>query len=751
MKYIVLIFINLIVVFGLQAQSRISGTITDEETAAKLQGTTVFIPELNKGTVSDEDGYYHLDHLPSGTITIEFSYMGFQTKVKKMNFTGESLIIDISLSPTIIHSQEVVISSSSYTTQHENAVKIETIGLDQIEVATHPDFIGAIAEVPGVDMISKGNGITKPVIRGLSNSNIVLLNNGVKLENYQFSENHPYTIDGFGVERVEIIKGPASLLYGSDAVGGIINVIPEKPAPSGRVLGDFGTQYFSNSKGISSSLGIKGAGKHVNWGIRGGQKNHMDYISGNGLLTVTNTRFDEKSLKLNAGLNKKYGSFQLFYNYNAMKLGMTTPDAFTLINTNERKYEYWYQDLTNHLITSRNKLFFGRYKIGANLAWQYNKRKLHTDENNEVNMGLNVFSYDVKTWLPSSEDTEYILGVQGAFKENKNDDGHNRVLPDYSQNDVALIGWVKHTHKNNLSMQAGARFEYRDLSVPEQEKAGHSHEEGHEDEEEEHMEAFSRTYSNFSFSLGGTWQMSHDFLWRFNMASAYRTPNVAELTQDGIHGSRFEQGNLDLKSQRSYEGDLSLHYHSEILEIDLAGFYNHINDYIYLAPTEEYDEELQIYRYSQATAYLYGVESVISISPIKWLHLDAVGSYLRGKQKSGDYLPFIPQDKIKLEFRIEPDHFGVLKEPWIQLGSGFAFAQENPAQFETATENYFLVDAGVGFNFMVRNQKLSFSVTGSNLLDELYIDHLSTLKLISQYNMGRNITFHLKVPFGIMN
>ena len=123
--------------------------------------------------------------------------------------------------------------------------------------------------------------------------------------------------------------------------------------------------------------------------------------------------------KINSGLNKKIGSFQLFYNYNAMKPGMTTPAALTLVNKNERKNEYWYQDLTNHILSSKSKMFFGRYKIGANLAWQYNKRKLHTDEKNEVNMGLNVLSYDVKTWLPSAENTEYIIGLQGALKKNK--------------------------------------------------------------------------------------------------------------------------------------------------------------------------------------------------------------------------------------------------------------------------------------------------------------------------------------------
>ncbi|MCD4698237.1 MAG: TonB-dependent receptor [Bacteroidales bacterium] len=732
------------------AQNKVSGTITDKETGELLTGATVYVPELSKGAVAGSKGFYQLKNLPSGRITLEFSFIGFQTIVEKINLSGEDEVLNIELNPTIIQTQEVVISSSSYTTQHENAVKIETIGAKKIHTSGQPNIFGAISEIAGVDMITKGNGIAKPVIRGLSNSNVVVLNNGVKLENYQFSENHPFTIDEFGVERVEVIKGPASLLYGSDALGGLINIIPEKPASSGKIIGDFNAQYFSNTKGISTNMAVKGTGKSFFWGIRGGIKSHMDYTDGKGN-TVFNSRFGEQSIKLNSGINKKHGSFQLFYNYNAMKPGMTTPGALALVDKNERVTRFWYQDLVNHMLSSKNKIFVGKYKIGANLAWQYNHRKFHSDRKNEVDMGLNVLSYDIKTWLPSSENTEYILGVQGGFKNNRNYDGHVRVLPDFTQNDLALLGWLKHTHKNNVSMQAGLRWEYRALFVPEQEKANHSHDEGNGTEAPEILEPLDRDYQNISFSLGGTWQMSREFLWRFNVASAYRTPNVAELTQDGVHASRYEKGNRNLKSQRGYEADLSMHFHSEILEFDVAGFYNHINQYIYLAPTNDYEDDLRIYQYTQGNANLYGLETFISIYLLPWLHVNTTYSYLRGEQQNGRYLPFIPQDKIKAEMKLERKQLGKLINPWFRVSAAWAFAQKHPAQFETETDAYTLLNAGLGFQLKVQNQFVELSITASNLLNEVYYDHLSTLKEMGLYNMGRNITFSIKVPFGIIN
>jgi len=246
------------------SQNQLSGIITVQETGDPLAGATVYIPELSKGIVSDKKGYYKLENLPAGTFTVEYSFMGFRTIVVKITLNEAFFTQNVSLYSTVIQTHEVVVSSSSYTTQHENAVKIETLKADQILLSGHPNIIGSIAEIAGIDMITKGNGISKPVIRGLSNSNVVVLNNGVKLENYQFSEDHPFLVDEFGVGQVEVIKGPASLLYGSDAVGGIINIVPEKPAPSGYVQGEITNQYFTNSRGVTSSMGIKGTGNKIN-------------------------------------------------------------------------------------------------------------------------------------------------------------------------------------------------------------------------------------------------------------------------------------------------------------------------------------------------------------------------------------------------------------------------------------------------------------------------------------------------------
>lgn len=719
------------------AQNNITGRVFDKTNNNALPYVSVFLPEQNKGTLTDDNGKFELTDLPKGELKIQFSYLGYKTIIKTINTNNNEKDIQVKMELSVLQCEEVVVSGGTYSTQHENAMKIELIKSKEIASVGTPTLVEAIANVPGIDMIAKGAGVAKPVIRGLSMTNILMLNNGVKMENFQFSENHPFVIDEFGIDRIEIIKGPASLLYGSDAVGGVINVIKEKPAPVGKILGDFNTQYHSNTQGVVSNIGIKGSTESIFWGVRGGVKSHADYKDGNGDY-VPNTRFNENSLKANIGLHKSFGLFRLYYDYNQPKLGMCVSDAVALTTENGRENKIWYQDLTNHIISSQNTLFLGQYKVDLNAAYQMNNRRLQTDDNKPffemVDMDLNTFSYEIKTYLPSTANSEYIVGLQGANKTNRNNEAPNHVLPDADVNDFSVFGLAQHTFIERLKAQAGIRYDFRSIST----------------EAETNKEAVGKDYGNISASLGATYKVNSNFLLRTNLASAYRTPNIAELTQNGMHGARYEQGNPDLNSQRSYEADLSAHFHSKYVILDISGFYNHINDYIFIAPTNDNTTSGDvIYRYSQTNAKLYGGELSVEILPVDWLNLKTSYGYLVGKQDDGDYLPFIPQNKLRCEIKLQKQQLAFLKNSFFKLGGVYAAKQNNPAMFETESDSYFLLNAGIGTEIKWANQIMCFSVQANNLLSETYIDHLSTLKGMGYYNIGRNISVNLNIPFGI--
>jgi len=639
------VFLIAISVFSF-GQGVLSGRVTDGSDKSPLAGANIYFPELSKGVVSDKDGNYTIDKLPKGKLLVAFSFMGYKKEIRKVIISGKPLKLDIALNPVVVQGEEVVISGNFTGTQHVSTVKISELKSKTLLHVASSSFVEAITSVPGVDMISKGPGIGTPVIRGLSTSNVLFLNNGISMQNFQFSENHPYIIDESGVGRIEVLKGPASLLYGSGAVAGIINIISKAPLPDGKIVGDAIVKYFSNTQGFSGNLGVRGTNHNVIWGIRGNVNSNKDYLDGNGQ-QVTNSRYNTNSVKANIGIINKLGSFRLFSEYSRNKLGLTVPPSIQKVQDNERKNSVWYQNLSNLLVHSKNKFWIGGIKTNVDLAWQQNLRQLLTDPDKPfftaVDMMLNTLSYSARTIVPIKSSLKISTGLQGMWQNNKNNMAPEHVLPDATINEVSAFALGQY-QTEKLNVESGLRYTFYSVTVPEQPKSNM---------EKPLIGPLSRQYSNVSFSLGATCHLTEQLLLRANVASAFRSPNLAELTQNGVHGTRYEKGNPDLKIQRNTETDLGLHLHTVHTTLDVSGFYNMVNNYIYLSPsTDTTVSGIPIYYYRQDKATLFGGEAKLHIHPhpVHWLHILADWSYVVGKKNSGGYLPFIPAQKFPIWF-----------------------------------------------------------------------------------------------------
>ncbi len=742
MGKIVFIFFLLFLFVKVNAQNQIKGKVTDINNKP-LIGASVSLSELNKGTITNQAGEYLISNVPNGRIKIQFSFVGYNTEIKTMNISQIETEVDAILTTAIIQSQEVVITGGYMSSQHENAVKIDVLKSKDIALSGTPNFMESLTKVPGVDMIAKGQGVSKPVIRGLSMNDVLVMNNGVRIENYQFSENHPLGIDDNDVERVEIIKGPASLLYGSDAIGGVINFIKEKPAPVGKILGDYHVQLHSNTLGMNNSIGLKGASKNLFGGFRFGHKTHADYLQGGGDY-VPNSRFNEMSFNANTGYTGTIGTFKIFYDYFKQDLGMTVPPVKPLITERGRKNEIWFQDLEHQLISSQNSLYLGEFRWDINAAYQNALRKLQTTLDVPfVEMNLNTITYESKLYLPSNEKSEYIIGVQGMLQNNRNlNNRASQFLPDANINNIGFLGLVQYSFFDKLKLQGGLRF---DIYKTETFALGTEGTSGYH-------APVNKDFSNFNGSLGATYQPVEKIMFRANFAKGYRVPNLSELTSLGMHGNRYEEGNENLSPENSFETDVSMHYHGEFLSFDLAGFYNQINDYIFISPTDDTTSTgVDIYRFSQTNAKLYGGEAGIHFHPesIPWLHIEGTYALVIGKQENGNYLPFIPANKLRYEIRAESKKIGFLHKPNIKISALTAFSQDNPSPYETATDGYTLVNISAYSEILVFNQAVIFGLSVNNLFDTQYFDHLSTLKPMNYYNPGRNISLSLKVPFCI--
>lgn len=745
MKKIILIFLVMFLFIKVNAQNQIKGKVTDINNKP-LIGASVFLPELNKGTITNQVGEYLISNCPNGKINIQFSFVGYNTEIKTIEVSQTENEVNAILTIAIIQSPEVVVTGGYVSSQYENVVKIDILKLDQLKIKITPNFTEVLTKVSGVDMISKGSGVSKPVIRGLSMNDILILNNGVRFENYQYSDHHPLGIDEFGIEDVEIIKGPASLLYGSDAIGGVINFIKEKPAPINNIVGDYNVQFFSNTLGMTNNIGIKGATKKFFGGLRVGQKTNSDFLQGGGAF-APNSRSNEISIKSNIGFTDKVGTFKLFYDFNNQRLGLVEDEAIEEIKERGRKNEIWYQEFNNHLLSSQNKLYLGKLKLDINSAYQ-NTELTHFGDVGvyEIQMELATLTYESKLYLPSKENSEYIIGFQGFNQTNKNlNDRETKLLPDATLNNYSVYGLLHYTFIKKLTLQMGVRYDKKTISTQAI---------GLITDTFTYRTPLDKSYRSVSGSIGATYNVTQKILFRANFAAAYRTPNLAELTSNGQHELRYEIGDPNLTPENAYENDLSIHYYDDNLTFDIAGFYNIINNYIFISPTGDTTiTGIDIFRYKQANSFLFGGEAGLHVHPkkLKWLQFVTTFSSVIGKQNNGEYLPFIPAHKLNFELRCEKEKLLFLNKAFVSVNTYTAFDQNIPALDETPTPGYTLIDLNFGGKIKMKNQFISLSFGVNNLLDTKYIDHLSTLKEVNLYNPGRNIYVSLQIPFEVKN
>lgn len=737
-KITVLMFLLSLAVV-INAQNSIKGKVTDADNNP-LIGASIFLPETNTGTITNKNGSFTLNDLPDGNVKIQVSFMGYNTQLLILRIPLSNNTISVKLTEAIIKTQEVVVSGGYISSQHKNAVKIDVLKAEQIDVSGTPSFMEALTEVSGVDVISKGQGVAKPVIRGLSMSNILVLNNGVRIENYQFSENHPLGIDGSSIDQIEIVKGPASLLYGSDAIGGVLNFIKEKPAPTSKIIGDFRTQFHSNTLGINSSFGLKGSSKQFYGGVRVGMKSHEDYLQGGGKY-APNTRFNEMTINTNAGYRSSFGTFKIYYDYFKQKLGMLVPPVISLIDKRGRTNEVWYQDLEHHLFSSQNSVNIGTSRWITNIAYQQALRKLNTSlAAPVVEMRLNTITYETKLNFLLNENSEYNIGIQGMNQTNKN--FNNRIaqfLPDADIDNIGIFGLIQYSLLKKIRFQGGLRYDFNHIKTYPLGVEGSG----------KFIAPIDKDFSSFSTSVGVTYYPNNNLVVRANFAKAYRTPNLSELTSNGVHGNRFEIGNENLEPQNSFETDISLHYHGEFLSLDLATFYNKIEKYIFILPTGQTTSSgMKIFKFSQTNAELYGGEVGFHFHPksAKWLHFETNYSMVIGKQADGNYLPFIPAHKLRYEVRIEKNKLGFLKHPYLKLSALTAFQQNNPSQFETITDGYTTLSLSFVSKIDFGGKPTIVGLSVTNLFDTKYYTHLSTLKNMGYYNLGRNVSLSISVP-----
>jgi len=283
----------------------LQGTIRDKDSNQPLPGVTIYIPDTRSGTVTDLDGKYQVTDLPKKNLLIQVRLLGYSTisKTIDLNLTNN---VDFFLQVTAIEKNEVVVTGSAFTTDvKRTSVSVSAMDKMKISSSGSDNLVQAIANTPGLAAISTGNAISKPVIRGLGSNRVVVVNEGIRQEGQQWGEEHGLEIDQFSADRIEILKGPSSLLYGSDAIGGVINILePILPLP-GKIRAEINSQYSSNNGLTANSLMTEGNISGFTWRGRGSFKNAANFRTPTE--RIYNSAYEERSSDFLVGLHKNWG------------------------------------------------------------------------------------------------------------------------------------------------------------------------------------------------------------------------------------------------------------------------------------------------------------------------------------------------------------------------------------------------------------------------------------------------------------
>jgi len=769
----------------------LTGTVTDKADGKPIIAATISIPDIRTGTITDVNGHYTINHLPKGVYLVQVSYLGYATFNQRIDFT-KTTTLDIKLQISSIETGEVVITGVSKATEiKRDPVPMVAIGKNYIDQhSASGNVIDEIANLPGVSAVTTGPNISKPFIHGLGYNRVVTAEDGIRQEGQQWGDEHGIEVDQNSIDRVEVIKGPASLTFGSDAIGGVVNLITSPPVPDGKILGSVSEVYGTNNGLFNSSFRLQGNNNGFVWGTQISEKLAKDYQNPHDGRDYA-TNFNEKDARVVIGLNKSWGSTylnaSLFDDLQAIPDGsrdsltrqftqqITDADVTRTIVPESVLNSYAIPVLHQHVqlyrIYDNSNIVLGSGNLFVNLGYQYSHRREFTHPEDALTPGLNLelhtYTYDVKYDFDIGKGYETTFGVNGMDQNNALGYGTDFPIPAYHQFDIGPFFVVKKSF-GKLDLSGGARYDtrsfsgqaaYLDTTNSFYPKLYTGPNPSTAPNVTQQFAALNKTFSGVSGSFGATYNFSDQFLLKGNIARGFRAPSIAELSANGADpGSQiYHVGNSDFKPEFSLQSDLGAFLTLPNVSASIELFDNSIQNYIFQEQLLDANGNPQrvnpdgspnpngIYSkfgYVQSKARIDGGEFYLDIHPLPWLHFEnsmtiTYGTNLGNGGRVPDslkYLPFIPPLHTHSELRgTFAKGFGSFKNAYAFFGLDHYNAQDRffaAYGTETYTAGYNLLSAGIGANLVNAAGKkvIELFIEGTNLANVSYQSNMSRLK-----------------------
>jgi len=780
-----------------QNRAAVEGRVTNAD-GTPLQGVQVADPAIQRGTTTDSDGRYRIESLPTGKHLIEYRFVGFQNVTREVVLdAGETATINVTLQSRVLKVDGVTVTGTARARSTLRAPQdVDVMDTEQLQTRRGAALGDLLQKnVSGVSSIQTGSQAGKPVLRGLSGNRVVLLTDGIAQEYYQFGVRHFPTTNASEAERVEVVRGASSILYGSDALGGAINVI-SKPAPTTGVDeldvgGTASTQYYTNNNERAGSIDLSVAQGNVGWRVgverrvadnfhtpdeptffetqKGGTFGDPKYTG-----EVPFTNFEQWSAYGQVGMQGDFGSVQLYGDYWQNAHNFILPTGGPVGNAGNPP-DGLGQNLEHSNVALKGNLIADGFVFKPRLSWQRSVRQ-SAPPTGDVTLstirdegGLGGFDYplDLKTDIYTARlevahpEIGPMGGTIGAEVQNQDADTRGPAeLQPTAQTWNTGVFFFEDVDLNPVTLSFGSRLDVRTVDAVENDRT-------------DDPDDLENTYTTLSGAVGASYAFGDGFALATNLSSGFRAPSIFELYASGVHGgvAAFQVGNPDLDPERSYSADLSLRVRRDRITAEVTGYVNSISNYIYLENTGDTNEGtgLPVFAADQTDALIPGVEATVEASLVPWLQvggstaiLDGEGDGLGGTAGEDGALPLLPSNTLSGFVRWVPADTERLRNSHVEVSLRHAFDKDAAGRFEpfsqfdgefgppfgtASTQAYNAVNVEASTTLALGlGAPVTVTVGVENLLDETYRDFLDTYKGYA-LSPGRDVQFSLSTTF----
>lgn len=704
-----------------QPTGTIRGTVSLESNGGALHGVTVTVVGLKRSAITDDDGKFEITGVPVGNHSVLTHLDGFPDSVKPVLVRANSVAtLDFKLKLTGIR-DKVTITASGNEQSTESAIQSVTT-LDNVDLAekAHPSLGDVLDNQPGVAKRSFGPGTTRPVVRGFDGDRVLILQDGMQMGSLgSQSGDHGEPIDALSLDRIEIVRGPSTLLYGSNAIGGVVNAISghnlghEHPHKGlrGSFTGIGGLNGTETGQGGAAGNVEYGADKWLVWG-NGSQQYFGDYTTPIGRILNSNARSTDA-----AGGVGRYGDkgfFNLSYGYDTRRFGIPFAGTFegnndTQIDLAMRRHNLQFNggvnDLGPYIDGFRLSLIYNDYKH-RELSEKNGVEEVGTIFNNKVFVYKGVFDQKRVGRYSGS------FGFWGMHRDYQSA-GEESLTPPTRQNAFAVFG-LEQLDFSRVTLQLAGRVENNHYDP---------------------TGLQSRSFTGLSGAAGLRIKLWEGGNFVANYSHTYRAPALEELYNHGPHTGNltFEIGDANLKRERADGVEFALRHANDRFRAEANFFIYNLKDYIFLAPTGSIEENLPEAVYSQANARYLGAEAKLDVKLHSSLWFISGLDYVRAELRANNQpLPRIPPLRGRVGFDWRWQNLNVRPEVILAADQNRVFTNEKP------TAGYTLFNLQGSYTIAQQHLLHVFSITGYNLTNELYRNHLSFIKELAP-EIGRGV------------